>query len=98
MDALNTNVDLSLIKQKQLKNININKQDDKQLKKVCNDFEAFFMQQLLDISLKNTKVAGEGVGNEIIKGLYTENLSKASAGTLGISSMLYQFLSENKKG
>ena len=54
------------------------------------------MQQLLDISLKNTKVAGEGTGSDIIKGMYTENLSKVSAGTLGISDMLYKFLSEKR--
>jgi flagellar protein FlgJ len=72
--------------------------NEKELKKVCNDFEAFFMQQIMDISLKNTNVAGEGTGSEIIKGMYTESLSRQSAGTLGISSMLFQFLSEKGKG
>ena len=55
------------------------------------------MSQLLDISLKSTKIAGEGVGADIIKGLYTENIAKQSSGSLGISDMLYKFLSENKK-
>jgi flagellar protein FlgJ len=72
--------------------------NEKELKKVCNEFEAFFMQQIMDISLKNTNVAGEGTGSEIIKGMYTESLSRQSAGTLGISSMLFQFLSEKGKG
>ena len=72
--------------------------NEKELKKVCDDFEAFFMQQIMDISLKNTKVAGEGTGSEIIKGMYTESLSRQSAGTLGISTMLFQFLSEKEKG
>lgn len=72
--------------------------NEKELKKVCNDFEAFFMQQIMDISLKSTHVAGEGTGSEIIKGMYTESLSRQSSGTLGISSMLFKFLSEKEKG
>ena len=83
---------ISIIKNS-LTNKNI-KQD--KLKKVCDDFESFYMQQLLDISLKNTKIAGEGIGSEIIKGMYSENLSKASSGTLGISDMLYRYLSEKR--
>ena len=74
-----------------------NNKTDKELKKVCNDFESFFMQQILDISLKNSKVAGEGTGSEIIKGMYTESLSRQSSGTLGISDMLFKFLSQNKR-
>ncbi|MBI3874030.1 MAG: rod-binding protein, partial [Arcobacter sp.] len=66
--------------------------NEKDLKKVCNDFESFFTQQILDISLKSSKVAGEGTGSEIIKGMYTESLAKQSAGTLGISDMLFKFL------
>jgi len=79
-----------------IKNINPKNLDDKKLKEVCNDFESFFMQQLLDISLKTSKVAGDGTGSDIIKGMYTDSISRASSGTLGISDMLYKFLSENK--
>lgn len=68
------------------------KNDD--LKKVCDDFETFFTQQLLDVSLKSTSVAGEGTGSDIIKGMYTENISKNTGGNFGISNMLYQFLSK----
>jgi Rod binding domain-containing protein len=75
-----------------------NTKNEKELKKVCNDFEAFFMQQIMDIALKNTNVAGEGTGSEIIKGMYTESLSRQSAGSLGISTVLFQFLSEKEKG
>jgi Rod binding domain-containing protein len=81
--------------EKNLNNINKSSQDN-QLKKVCDDFESFFMQQILDVSLKNTNIAGEGVGSDIIKGMYTESLSRKSAGSLGISDMLFQFLSEKK--
>lgn len=85
------------VEQKAINDIK-NSKNEKDLKKVCNDFESFFMQQILDISLKNTKVAGEGTGSEIIKGMYTESLSRQSSGTLGISDMLFKFLSEKQKG
>lgn len=100
MIDLNMNVDVSNNTAKGLiNNLNLtSKSDDETLKAVCDDFESYFMQQMLDISLKSTSFAGQGVGSEIIKGLYTENISKASGGTLGISDMLYRFLSENKNG
>ena len=41
-------------------------------------------------------MAGEGTGSEIIKGMYTDALSQNSSGSLGISDMLYKFLSEKK--
>ncbi|MEA3354200.1 MAG: rod-binding protein [Campylobacterota bacterium] len=69
---------------------------DENLKGVCNDFESFFMNHLLETSLKSSKIAGEGTGSEIFKGMYTDALSKNSTGSLGISDMLYKFLSEKK--
>ena len=97
MNISNQFVDINTIKPDKFKNITSNTVDDKNLKNVCDSFESFFMTQLLDISLKSTKVAGEGTGSDIIKGLYTESISNQSAGSLGISDMLYKFLSENKK-
>lgn len=98
---LNTNfVDINNIKSnvaKNYKDINTSKLEDDALRKVTNDFESFFTQQLLDISLKTTKVAGEGSGSDIIKGMYIEALSRESTGTIGISDMLYNFLTERNK-
>ncbi len=98
---LNTNfVDINTTKTHEsmkYKNNDFTNLKDKQLKKVCNDFESFFMQQLLDISLKNTKVSGEGTGSDIIKGMYTNSISQQSNGAVGISTMLYEFLTQNKK-
>jgi len=101
MDMIDPNVDISLLKQNKFNSIYKNKLlnkniEDKKLKKACDDFESFFMQQLLDISLKNTKIAGNGVGSEIIKGLYTENISKVGGGALGISDILYKFLTDKR--
>ncbi len=97
---INTNlVDINTIKTNptdKYKNIDSSKLQDDSLRKVTDDFEAFFMQQLLDISLKSTPIAGEGSGSDIIKGLYTEAVARQSTGTVGLSDMLYNFLSERK--
>ena len=98
---INTNyLDINTIKKspaENYKNIDSSKLEDDNLRKVSNDFEAFFMKQLLDISLKDSTFAGEGSGSDIIKGMYTDTISRQSAGTLGISDMLYNFLSERKR-
>ncbi len=98
---LNTNfVDINTIKSNSIKNyegLDSSKLEDKALRKVSDDFEAFFMQQLMEISLKNTPIAGEGSGSDIIKGMYTQAVTEQSTGTVGISDMLYNFLSERKK-
>ena len=82
---------------KDFKNLKPNEMEDKMLRKVSNYFESFFSQQLLDISLQSSSLAGEGSGSDIIKGMYTEALSKTTGGTLGISDLLYKYLSENNK-
>lgn len=71
--------------------------EEKQLKKVSDEFEAYFLKEIMDISLKSTSVAGKGAGSDIIKGMYTQAVSDNSAGSMGISSMLFEFLSRNNK-
>ena len=83
---------LNNVKQENLKN-----KDTEQLKKVCNDFESFFLNQIMDVSLRSTNIAGEGAGSDIIKGMYMQSVADSSSGSLGISTMLYEFLTQNKK-
>ena len=71
--------------------------DNEQLKKVCNDFESFFLNQIMDVSLRSNKIAGEGPGSDIIKGMYTQSVADNASGSLGISNMLYEFLTKNNK-
>jgi Rod binding domain-containing protein len=97
MEIANSFVDINTIKPNKASNaINNNLKDDAALRQVCNDFEAYFMNQLLSTSLKNTNIAGEGAGSDIIKGMYTDAISQSSSGNMGISEMLFKFLSENK--
>ena len=51
----------------------------------------------MEVSLRETKVAGEGAGSDIIKSMYTQAVAENSTGTLGISNMLYEFLTQNNK-
>lgn len=97
MEISNQFLDVNTIKPRTFDNIeNKNIKDEKGLREVCNNFESFFMNQILEVSLKSSKLAGEGTGSEIFKGMYTDALSQKSSGSLGISDMLYKFLSENK--
>ena len=80
-----------------VKQENLKDKDSEQLKKVCNDFESFFLNQIMEVSLRETKVAGEGAGSDIIKSMYTQSIAENSTGTLGISNMLYEFLTQNNK-
>ncbi len=84
------------LQSKDFSGLNSKNAEDKTLRKVSDDFETFFTQQLLDISLKSTKIAGGGTGSDIVKGMYNEALSKTTGGSVGISDILYKFLSENK--
>jgi Rod binding domain-containing protein len=97
MEISNQFLDIKSIKPNTLEGMsNKSIKTDNELIDVCNSFESFFMNQILEVSLKSSKIAGEGTGSEIIKGMYTDALSQESSGSLGISDMLYTFLSEKK--
>ena len=51
----------------------------------------------MDVSLRSTNIAGEGAGSDIIKGMYTQSIADSATGGLGISNMLYEFLTQNNK-
>jgi peptidoglycan hydrolase FlgJ len=96
----NNIINQDLLQSSKLSNVkqeNLKSNDDEQLKKVCNDFESFFLNEIMDVSLRSTKVAGEGAGSDIIKGMYTQAIADNSSGSLGISNMLYEFLTKNNK-
>lgn len=96
IDLNTTQLELARMNTKQYEKFDAKNVEDVNIRKVANEFESFFMQQLMDISLKNTKIAGEGAGSDIIKGMYTETMSRHTAGGMGISDLLYNYLSNNK--
>lgn len=94
----NNLINKDLLQTKKYENIKTEDvKNSEQLKKVCDDFESFFLNQIMDVSLRSTKIAGEGPGSDIIKGMYTQAVADNASGTLGISSMLYEFLEKNNK-
>ncbi|MDD2896785.1 MAG: rod-binding protein [Aliarcobacter sp.] len=90
-DLLQVN-NINNVKEENLKN-----SGDEQLRKVSNDFESFFLNQIMDVSLRSTKIAGEGAGSDIVKSMYIQSIADNSTGSLGISNMLYEFLTRNNK-
>ena len=79
------------------KSIELKNKNEKQLKEVCDNFESYFINQTLDVSLRSSNIAGEGAGSDIIKSMYLQSVADSSTGNLGISSMLYEFLTKNKQ-
>ncbi|WP_419765532.1 MAG: hypothetical protein ACNI28_03355 [Arcobacter sp.] len=96
MIDLTNNVDVSTLNQKKFENVNTKNLEDDKLRDVCDNFESFFLKQIMDTSLKSTNIAGEGTGSDIIKSMYTDAVSNSAAGGMGISNLLYEFLSKNK--
>ena len=94
----NSLINKDILQTKKFDNISAeNIKDDKQLKEVCDSFESFFLNQIMDVSLRSNKIAGEGPGSDIIKGMYTQSVADNASGSLGISTMLYEFLTKNNK-
>ena len=99
--GINSNnlINSNILQTKKFDNLNAENitKDEEQLRKVSNDFESFFLNQIMDISLRSTNIAGEGAGSDIIKSMYVQAVADSSSGTLGISDMLFDFLSKNNK-
>ncbi|AXP09067.1 rod-binding protein [Campylobacter hepaticus] len=69
--------------------------EDEALKEQTDAFEAIFLKQILDISLKNqNSLFGKDASDEIYSSLYNDTMSKALSGGLGFSKLLYDFLKE----
>ena len=94
----NNLINKDILQTKKFDNVNSeNLEDEKVLRKVSDDFESFFLNQIMDISLRSTNIAGEAAGSDIIKGMYIQSIADNSSGSLGISNMLYEFFSKNNK-
>jgi len=93
----NNLVDISTLQNKDFNNLKTDNLENKELREVADSFESFFLNQIMDVSLKSTKIAGDGPGSDIIKSMYLQNIADSSSGTFGISDMLYDFLSKNNK-
>ena len=73
------------------------KAEDADLRKQTDAFEAIIVKMIMDNAAKDEKnlfSAQNDPGDKIYKSMYRDELSKASAGGFGFSSMLYDYLSQ----
>jgi len=69
--------------------------DDKKLKEQTDNFEAFMIKSILDISLKReNSLFGKDAGDKIYNSMYNDTMSKALSGGMGYSQLLFNFLKE----
>ncbi len=76
------------------------KAENADLRKQTDAFESVIVKMLLDTAMKdedNLFTAQNDPGEKIYKSMYRDELSKASAGSFGFSSMLYDFLSQKNQ-
>ncbi len=72
--------------------------DDKKLKEQTDNFEAFMVKKILDISLKReNSLFGKDPGDKIYNSMYNDTMSKALSGGLGYSKLLFDFLKEQNQ-
>ncbi len=70
---------------------------DKQLKEQTDQFEAYFLKQVLDIAMKSESgLYPKDAGDKIYKSMYNDTMSTALSGGLGLSQMLFEFLKEGR--
>ena len=75
-----------------------NTKDDIKLKEQTDKFEAYFIKQIYDISLKNENPPfGKDAADKIYQSMYNDAMSKASSGSFGYSELLFNYLKENEK-
>ena len=74
-----------------------NNKDDAELKKATDKFEAIFVKQFLDLTLKpKYGTMPKGTGSDIHTSMYTRAVSESLSGVFGISDMLFKHLKDNK--
>ncbi|MBL0687681.1 MAG: rod-binding protein [Sulfurospirillum sp.] len=79
------------------KGIDIENSTDTKLKEQTDKFEAFFIKQVLDISLKNdSKLFEKDASDKIYNSMYNDAMSNALTGKFGFSEMLFNFLKEER--
>lgn len=70
---------------------------DQLLKEQTDQFEAYFVKQVLDIAMKNESgLLPKDAGDKIYKSMYNDTMSTALSGGLGLSQMIFEFLKEGR--
>ena len=60
-------VNNDILNTKKFDNLNVDEiKDEEKLREISNDFESFFINQIMDVSLRSSNIAGEEVGSDIV--------------------------------
>jgi Rod binding domain-containing protein len=84
--------------QNNFSDVKIENKNDALLKEQTDKFEAFFIKQVLDISLKqndSNSLFGKDAGDKIYNSMYNDAVSSAMSGKFGFSELLFNYLKEN---
>ena len=77
--------------------VQTNADTDKRLKEQTDQFEAYFVKQVLDIAMKSDSgLFPKDAGDKIYKSMYNDTMGTALSGGLGLSQMLFEFLKEGR--
>lgn len=77
--------------------VTLESENDIKLKEQTDKFEAFFIKQVLDISMKNDNpLFPKDAGDKIYNSMYNEAMSDNLSGSFGYSELLFNFLKENR--
>lgn len=72
-------------------------EEQEQLKKVCTEFEAIMVRQMLETMSSSTVFFGKGFGGDFYQSMFLDEISKKVAEQgLGLSKMLYSQLDKSK--
>lgn len=64
---------------------------DALLKEQTDQFEAYFVKQVLDIMKNESGLLPKDAGDKIYKSMYNDTLILALSGGLGLSQMIFEF-------
>lgn len=71
--------------------------NDARLKEQTDQFEAYFLKQVLDIAMKNDSgLYPKDAGDKIYKSMYNDTMGTALSGGLGLSQMIFDYLKEGR--
>jgi len=73
--------------------------NDAKLKEETNKFEAFFIEEILNVSIKSdNSLFPKSAGQEIYQSMYNDAISNKMSGHFGFSKLLFNYLKSKEKG
>lgn len=91
---------LMQVSNQNVSDVKLETKNDVLLREQTDKFEAYFIKQVLDVSLKQNdsdRLFGKDAGEKIYNSMYNDAVSNAMSGKFGFSELLFNFLKENTK-